>query len=111
MTNEDIAATELRIMITAWEALERRWDLSPVERRGLLPAGGEDEAAPPRDTETRMRILIEVGYRIGLADCLLDDWLRTSSPTLGGLTPLEAMSGSLGELRGVRRLVEMGFAS
>lgn len=111
MTDDDLAATELRTMITAWRALDRRWDLSPVERRRLLPEGGEDGAAPPRDTETRMRILIEVGYRIGLAECLLHDWLRTPDVTLGWLSPLDAMSGPLADLRGVRRLVELGFAS
>lgn len=111
MTDEEIAASELRTMITAWRALERRWDLSPVERRRLLPAGGEDDAAPPGDTETRMRILIEVGYRIGLAECLLHDWLRQPTKTLRWLSPLDAMSGPLADLRGVRRLVELGFAS
>ncbi|WP_192930027.1 antitoxin Xre/MbcA/ParS toxin-binding domain-containing protein [Sphingomonas sp. NIC1] len=58
-----------------------------------------------------MRIMIEVGYRIRLAECLLHDWLRTPTPDLGWLTPLDAMSGTLADLRGFRRIVEMGFAS
>lgn len=111
MIDEDLAALELRLMQSAWRTLERRWDLEPVERRRLLPDGGEDEVQPPRGTETRMRILIEIGYRIGLAEDLLHDWLRTPSPTLEWLTPLDVMSASVADLRGVRRLVEMGFAS
>ncbi|SEL80854.1 Protein of unknown function [Sphingomonas palmae] len=111
MKHDDLAALELRSMRSAWKALERRWDLSPSERRALLPAGGVDEESPPRDTEARMRILIEVGYRIGLAEMLLQDWLRTSTPTLGWLTPLDVMSGTMSELRAMRRLVEMGLAS
>lgn len=111
MIEDECAVTELRAMSSAWHALDRRWDLSPVERRHLLPAGGEDTSNPPRDTETRMRILVQIGYRIGLAECLLHDWLRTPSPTLGWLTPLDAMSGGLGDLRGVRALVDRGFAS
>lgn len=93
MIDEACAAAELRAMASAWRALERRWGLSPVERRALLPEGGEDAPNPPRGTETRMRILIEVGYRIGLPEDLLHDWLRTPTPTLGWLTPLDAMSG------------------
>lgn len=111
MKHDELAALELRSMHSAWSALERRWNLVPGERRALLPAGGVEDHAPPRDTETRMRILIEIGYRIGMPECMLDDWLRTASPTLGYLTPLEVMSGSLAELRGLRRLVEQGFAS
>ena len=111
MIDDECAATELRVMGSAWRALDRRWDLSPVERRRLFPDGGEDDAAPPRDTETRMRILIEIGYRIGLAECLLHDWLRMPTPTLGWLSPLDAMSGPLADLRGVRDLVDRGFAS
>lgn len=111
MIDDECAATELRAMGSAWRALDRRWDLSPVERRRLLPEGGEADANPPRDTETRMRILIAIGYRIGLAECLLHDWLRAPTPTLGWLSPLDAMSGPLADLRGVRRLVDMGFAT
>lgn len=111
MDTKDIAALELRTMRSAWRALARRWELTAAERRELLPAGGEDEDFPPRDTETRMRIMIEVGYRIGLPTDLLHDWLRTASPVLGWLSPLDAMAGSLADLRGFRRIVELGFAS
>ena len=111
MNYEDFAAIELRSMRSAWRALERRWELSPKERRELLPEGGEQDASPPRDTEARMRIMIEIGYRIGLHDTLLYAWLRTPSPTLDWLTPIDVMSGSMANLRGLRRLVEMDFAS
>lgn len=111
MTTEDFAALELRTMHQAWRALARRWDLTPRECAALFPAGGAEDARPPRDTETRMRILIEVGYRIGLPEEALHDWLRTPIRPLGWQTPLELMSGGLGDLRGFRRLVEAGLAS
>lgn len=111
MERVDFAAIELHTMRQAWRALERRWDLTPRERRELLPAGGLDDADPPRDTETRMRILIEVGHRIGLPGTELHDWLRTPVRYLGWLTPLDVMSGGLGDLRGFRELIERGFAS
>ncbi len=111
MTTEDFAALELRTMQSAWRALERRWGLSPTERRALFPAGGDDLADPPADTEARMRIQIEIGYRIGMPEDMLRDWLRTASPVLGWLTPLDVMSGSRADLRGLRRIVEAGFAS
>jgi hypothetical protein len=110
MEHDEFSKIELRTMVSAWRALNHRWDLSPRERRALLPEGGEEDTSPPRDTETRMRVLIAVGYRIGMPEDMLHDWLRTPTKTLGWLTPLDAMSGSLGELRGVRRLVEEGFA-
>lgn len=108
---EDFAETELRVMRSAWRSLSARWELTARERAALLPGGGEDAPSPPCDTETRMRILIEIGYRIGLPREVLHDWPRSPSPTLGWLTPLDVMSGALGELRGFRRLVERGFAS
>lgn len=111
MERTDFAAIELRTMRQAWCTLERRWELTPRERRELLPAGGVDDTDPPRDTETRMRILIEVGHRIGLPRAELHDWLRAPVVTLGWLTPLDVMSGGLGDLRGFRALIEEGFAS
>lgn len=111
MTNEDLAALELRTMHKAWKSLDRRWNLSPTERLALFPAGGHDDERPPADTETRMRIQIEIGYRIGLPEDLLHDWLRDPNQTLAWLTPLDVMSGSLADLRGFRRLVDEGFAS
>ena len=111
MTNDDCAAIELRAMASAWRTLEKRWDLSSAERKALLPDGGEDADDPPRSTETRMRILIEIGYRIGLPGGDLHDWLRTPTPTLGWLAPLDVMSGGLGDLRWVRALIEQGLAS
>jgi hypothetical protein len=111
MEHDGLAVIELRTMRSAWQALTRRWELTSDERSALLPSGGEEDASPSRDTETRMRILIEIGYRIELPCDLLHDWLRTATPTLDWLTPLDAMSGPMADLRGFRRLVEMGFAS
>jgi hypothetical protein len=111
MERMDFAAIELRTMRQAWRALEGRWELTWRECRELLPAGGADDENPPRDTETRMRILIQVGHRVGIPGPKLHDWLRSPVATLGWLTPLDVMSGGLGELRGFRALVEQGFAS
>ena len=111
MTNDELAVVELRTMRAAWLWLARRWELTARERAALFPSGGEDLRNPPGDTETRMRILIEIGHRIGLPQRLLHDWLRTPSPTLGWLTPLDVMSGKLADLRGIRRIIELGFAS
>jgi hypothetical protein len=111
MTMEDLAAMELRTMRSAWRALARRWDLTARERAALLPSGGEEDESPPCDTETRMRILIEIGYRIGLPEARLHEWLRTGYATLHWRSPLDAMSGPIADLRGFRRLVDLGFAS
>ena len=111
MTDDDLAAVELRTMLSAWRALATRWDLTWRERAELLPAGGEESENPPRDTEARMRILIEIGYRISLPDSELHDWLRTATQALGWLSPLDLMSGSMGDLRSIRHLVNVGFSS
>jgi len=111
MTNENQASTELRAIRSAWWALERQWSLCPVERQRLLPAGGQDDDFVPAGTETGTRILIEMVCRITLAGRLLHEWLRGLSPTLSRLTPLDAMSGPLRDLRGPRRLVDTEFAS
>jgi hypothetical protein len=108
---DDLAAIELRAVRSAWRALAKRWGLTARELADLLPAGGEDADSPPRDTETRMRILIEIGYRIGLREPDLRDWLRAPMIALGWLAPLDAMSGSLADLRGIRRLVEAECAA
>ena len=111
MEDTKAAAFELHTMRRAFRNLANRWGLSSRELAELLPAGGREDIDPPLDTETRMRILIEVNYRIGMADEGLEEWLRTSSRTLRGLSPLDAMSGSLGDLRGIRAIVDRGFAS
>lgn len=108
---DDLAAIELRAMRSAWQALATRWGLTLRERTELLPAGGEDADSPPQDTEMRMRILIEIGYRIGLKEPDLRDWLRAPMITLGWLAPFDAMSGTIADLRGIRRLVEAGCSS
>lgn len=111
MKHEDLATIELRTMQSAWRVLDERWELTWRERSALFPQGGEDTAFPPCDTETRMRILIEIGYRIGLPASELGEWLRTGSPVLNWKSPLDVMSGPIADLRGFRRLVEMGFAA
>ena len=111
MDGRDLAALELRLMRQAWRTLERRWDLSPAERRALLPMGGEDDEGPPQDTEARMRLMIEIGYRVSMPEDLVRDWLRTPVPALGWLAPIDAMAGTRADLRGIRDLVGRGFAS
>ena len=106
----DAAATELQAMRGAWRALRREWELSGTEVAFLLhgrdPEGSRLDAA----TETRLRILIEIGYRLerGVDDDLCDR-LRTPTPAFGWLSPLDAMAGSLADLRGVRTVVEAGI--
>lgn len=108
----DFAAAELAAMRAGWDAVAKDWGLSWRERRMLFPAGSEDAPSPPADTETRMRIMIEIGHRLRLeADDDLQDWLREPSELLAWHTPLEAMSSSLADLRRFRRFVEQGFGS
>ena len=103
------AAAELRAMRGAWMALRNEWGLSGLEVARLLQGRDADAARLDAATETRLRILIEIGYRIptGIDDDL-HDRLRTGTPAFGWLSPLEAMSGSIGDLRGVRAVVEAG---
>lgn len=106
----DVATVELMAMRTAWQDLSLRWELTWQERRALLPAGGEDAEQPPMDTERRMRILIEIGYRIRFDDDDdLQEWLRMPTELLNWYSPLEAMSGQLPDLRRFRQFVEMGL--
>lgn len=110
--SKNAADAEQRAMQSAWRALEYDWSLSWPELRALLPDGGEERAQPPAGTERRMRILIEINYRLGFAD---DDdlrgWLRRPSTAWGGYSPLEVMAGPVQELRRFRRLVEQGAGS
>lgn len=110
MTGKDAPTAELMAMTTAWKELSARWELTWRESWVLFPEGGEDAEFPPADTETRMRLLIEVGYRLNLGEPIsLQDWLREPSAAFGGYTPLEAMSESLTGLRRARQLVELGL--
>jgi hypothetical protein len=105
MNGNEAAAIELGAMRTAWGDLATRWDLGWHERRALLPAGGQDADTPPHDTERRMRLLIEVGHRLRFDDDdELRDWLRTPSELWN--SPLEIMSGAIGDLRRFRQFVE-----
>lgn len=110
MTDMDVAAAaDLGVMQSAWRALRDDWGLSEREIDDLLPAGGSGRARPPRDTEARMRLLVQINNRVGLDDHALRDALRLASPALGWLTPLEAMAGGIGDLRRVRDYADMGL--
>jgi hypothetical protein len=108
MEMDEIAANELKAMRGAWRAVRGSWDLSDREVRELLPEGGEEAQSPPRDTEQRMRLMIEISYRLphGIEDH--SEWLRTASPMLGWLSPLDVMSAGMAELRAFRRMAEGG---
>lgn len=109
-TGSDVATIELMAMQSAWRDLTLRWELTWQERKALLPTGGEDLPQPPVDTERRMRILIEIGYRIRFDDDdELQDWLRMPSELLNWHSPIEAMSSPLPDLRRFRQFVEMGL--
>lgn len=110
METEDLAGQELRAMRAAWRAVAERWELDPCERGALLPQGGEGAENPPVDTETRMRLLIEIGQWIPYEGQRLQEWLHDPRSDCFWLTPLEAMS-DLAQLRRLRRMVEMGLAS
>jgi hypothetical protein len=107
---KNAAAVELAAMAGAFRAAIEDWALTWRERRALLPAGGEDHATPPGDTEARMRILIEVSRRLTCDDAdRLAEWLRDPAEALDWCSPLEAMSSSLPSLRRFRRFIEQGF--
>ena len=106
-TAPDAAAAELATMMNAWRDLAVEWELTWQERRDLLPAGGDETAAPAADTEKRMRILLEIGYRLRFGNgAELREWLRDPSEFWRWHTPLEVMSGGLELLRRFRRHVE-----
>ena len=107
---EFCAAVELRAMASAWHAMAGGWDLTWGERQELFPKGGDDLPEPPADTERRMRILLEIGYRLRFdeADALVN-WLRRPIPGLGYQSPIELMGGPLANLRLVRRLADEGL--
>ena len=108
----DASAAELVAMRNAWRDLAVRWKLTWQERRALLPEEGEDGLALPIDTEARMRILIEIGYRLRFEDDgEMCDWLRAPSRMWHWYSPIEVMSGEIGDLRQFRRRVEQGLCS
>ena len=112
MNGSQASAMEMKVMCTAWRSLAEDWALTWEERRLLLPAGGEHDVAVPADTETRMRLLLEVarGLRLPLDEEAIE-WLRAPCAVLRWRSPLDVMSSSLAELRYFRRLVEAGYGS
>ena len=108
----EAARIELAAMTGAWRGLAARWDLTWRERRRLFPMGGEEGPSPCADTETRMRIHVEIGYRTGFEDDHDErEWLRNPIEFLGWHAPIDVMSGSLGDLRRFRAFVEQGLGS
>ena len=108
----EAARAELAAMTGAWRSLASRWDLTWKELRALFPKGGEDGLAPCADTETRMRVLVEIGYRVGFEGEEEErEWLRQPIEMLGWYAPIEVMSGTLGDLRRFRAFVEQGLGS
>ena len=108
----DVGRAELVAMAGAWRSLGARWDLTWMERRALFPRGDECAASPCSDTETRMRVLIEIGYRVRFdEDSQEQEWLRRPTEMLGWYSPLEVMSGTLADLRRFRAFVEQGLGS
>lgn len=107
MSGEEAGCAELAAMTGAWRSLDERWGLVWNERRALFPKGVEDSAGPCVDTETRMRILIEIGRRLRFENQIDEqEWLRRPTEMLGWHTPIEVMSGALGDLRRFRAFVE-----
>lgn len=112
MDGKDAARVELAAMTGAWRSLAARWDLTWRELRALFPKGGEDGASPCADTETRMRVLVEIGYRVAFDEHDEErEWLRCPAEMLGWHAPIEVMSGTLGDLRRFRAFVEQGLGS
>ncbi|NJR80064.1 hypothetical protein [Sphingomonas corticis] len=109
MDQGEAAAAELRMMRRAWNALRAQWRLDRREVLELL-RGAEGAGTLSAATETRMRLLVEIGYRLCAADGDDDlrDRLRRPTAAFGWLSPLEAMSGGTGELRAVRVALETG---
>lgn len=108
--NDNLEVTEQVAMAAAWKCLAIRWELTWQERTALLPSGGEDSGAPPEDTETRMRILVEIGYRLRMDDdAELCEWLRIPTELWGWYSPIEVMSGPMARLRLFRAYVEAGL--
>jgi hypothetical protein len=96
----------------AWNGFARALGVAWLERRMVLLQGGEHAAVPPMDTDRRMRLLVEVGYRLGARSAAeLYDWLRRLVPAFGWYSPLEVVSGPLEELVLYRTIVGDGGSS
>ncbi|THD34450.1 MAG: hypothetical protein E7773_14775 [Sphingomonas sp.] len=110
MARED--AIEMRAVMARWDALRERWALDADEEAGLLGgavlAGPIGEVASWRaaSMEQRMRLLIDLGVAL---DALLADgvkvclWLRRPRDSMGGMSPIDAMSSSVEWIRSLRK--------
>ena len=75
--SSDDEAVRITAMRSAWQALAIEWGLTGGDRRDLLPEGGEFADPMPDDTAARMRMLVEIGYRLRFdTTAELRDWLR-----------------------------------
>lgn len=98
---------EVRAMRDAWATLREEWGLDQGETRALLQ--GDDGGVTLDGTvETRMRILLAIGYRLETEEDLDAFRARLRRPTsvFGWFSPLAAMSGPIGRLRAVRSAIE-----
>ena len=112
MNGIEASAMEADAMLGRWRMLVEDWALTWGERRALLPAGEGFLSSMPEDSETRMRILIEIDRHVPSRDGGgLADWLREPAEELGWCSPLEAMSRTLPDLRRFRHYLEQGLGS
>lgn len=111
---DDVTGTDVELTrtLSAWRALVIDWDLTPTERKALLPAGGESDPEPPADTLERMDILAGMNFRLRSRPTVeLRGWLREPVLFLALATPLETMGGDLVDLKRLRHLVDLGFGA
>lgn len=99
----DRRAMETGVTMARWDELRERWALDADEEAGLLGGGALDGPVGaaiswrPQRLEERMRLLADLG---GALDVLLIDgcrircWLRGRRHSMGGHSPIEAMSSS-----------------
>ena len=112
MTAQEASAIDMMALAGAFRTLVADWDLDWRECRALLPSYREDMRPPTPDGERRMRMLVEIGHRLGFEDVEEKrDWLREPSPFWLWRTPLEVMGGTVADLRCFRDHVERGRGS
>ena len=98
----DAAVEEMRVVVERWHLLRLRWALTPMEAMTMLGSagrpmsgqGGFGNAGGDHAAERLLRLFVDLGDAVaGFGGDGGAGWLRTSSTTLAGRTPLEAMSG------------------